>query len=182
MPCRAKVLLLQFCCPLLCKAAPGGHYNDLYTHPYSLMRRNIPFVLFLATLSALSGWLMSHMSFIGRVGVNLFHKEYRFLKVWYEGGGVVFGVLLLLFLLQWLADSRLRRSTATAIQCCTLLLAGGGLWLTYSNFRSDFTHSILKERFHLGAYLFWIGWISISLFLLATRRIQQRSDVEIERV
>lgn len=144
------------------------------------MRRNLPFILYLAVLSALSGWLMSHMSWIGRVGINLFHKEYKFLKVWYRGGGLVFGILLLLFLLQWLADRRLPRATARVAQIIALLAAICGLWVTYSDFRSDFTHNVLKERFHLGAYLFWVGWMSISLYLLATYR-RQHSKVEIER-
>lgn len=146
------------------------------------MRRNIPFIMYLAGLSTLSGWLMSHVSFIGRLGINFIHREYKFLKVWYKGGAVVFVVLLTLFILQWLADRRLKRPVARGVQLVALLIAVGGLWLTYSDFRSDFTHRILKERFHLGAYLFWLGWMSISLFLLATRRIQRMpSQVEIER-
>ena len=140
------------------------------------MRRNIPFILYLALLSALCGWLMSRMSWIGRVGVNLFHKEYRFLKVWYEGGGLIFVILLLLFFLQYFAQQRLPRITARGVQAIALLIAVCGLWLTYSDFRTDFTHNILKERFHLGAYLFWVGWISISLYMLATPR-QQRPSV-----
>ena len=145
------------------------------------MRRHIPFLLYLAALSALSGWLMSHMSWIGRVGVNLFHKEYKFLKVWYKGGAVVFGVLLFLFLIQWLADRKLSKGSARAVQMVALIAAICGLWLTYNDFRTDFTHGVLKERFHLGAYLFWVGWISISLFLLATARIQKSgSDVQVK--
>ncbi len=136
------------------------------------MHRNLPFILYLAVLSALSGWLMSHMSWLGRIGINWFHKEYKFLKVWYQGGGLVFGILLLLFLLQWLADRKLPQTTARIIQVVALLAAICGLWVTYSDFRSDFTHNILKERFHLGAYLFWVGWMSISLFLLVTYRLQ----------
>ena len=146
------------------------------------MRRNIPFLLYLAVLSAVSGWLMSRMSWLGRVGVNWFHKEYKFLKVWYEGGAVVFVVLLILFAIQYLADRKLKTVIARIVQVVALLAAFGGLWLTYSDFRTDFTHNILKERFHLGAYLFWVGWISISLFLLATARIQKSgSDVQVKR-
>src|ERR1043165_985632 len=136
------------------------------------MRRNIPFILFLALLSVISGWLMSHMSWIGRVGINLFHKEYKFLKVWYRGAGAVFAVLLVLFILQWLVDRKMPKATARVVQIIALLAAICGLWATYGDFRSDFTHGILKERFHLGAYLFWVGWMSISLYLLATYKRQ----------
>ena len=130
----------------------------------------------------LAGWLMSHMSWIGRVGINLIHKEYKFLKVWYQGGGVVLAVLLLLFLLQWLARRRLSANGGKGVQMICILIGLGGLFLTYSDFRSDFSHNILKERFHLGAYLFWIGWISIGLYLLAVpERKAERSEGEVER-
>lgn len=146
------------------------------------MRRNLPFLVYLVLLSALSGWLLSHMSWIGRVGIRFFHKEYEFLKHWHTATGAVLGVLLVLFLIQWLADRRLRRGTAVLIQVLAILVAIAGIWVTYQDFRTDFTHHILKERFHLGAYLFWIGWISISLFLLATRRYQRpNSELQIER-
>ncbi len=145
------------------------------------MRRNLPFILYLTILSALSGWLMSQMSWIGRVGINWFHKEYRFLKVWYRGGGAVLAILLLLFFLQWLAAKRLPKATARVVQIIALLGAICGLWATYSDFRADFSHGILKERFHLGAYLFWIGWMSISLYLLATyRRQHSGSQTQVE--
>jgi hypothetical protein len=99
----------------------------------------------------------------------------------YEGGGIVFGVMLLLFLLQYIAQRRLPRNTARAVQGIALLIATAGLWLTYSDFRSDFTHNILRERFHLGAYLFWVGWISISLYMFATARLQRvASKAEVE--
>lgn len=147
-----------------------------------MKRRNLPFIVFLLLLSALSGWLMSHMSWIGRVGIDLMHKEYKPLKVWYRGGGIVFAILLVLFLLQWLADRKLAKPKARGVQIVALLLAVAGLLFTYNDFRTDFTHNILKERFHLGMYLFWVGWMSISLYLLATFRVQHTdSQVQVER-
>lgn len=141
-----------------------------------MRRNNLAFLLYLALLSILSGWLMSHMSWAGRWGINWFHKEYKFLKVWYRGAGTVFVVLLLLFLVQWLIDRKLGKNAARSVQAVCLVAAIVGLWFTYTDFRTDFTHRILKERFHLGAYLFWIGWISISLYLLATVRRQRASS------
>lgn len=132
------------------------------------MRRNIFFVLYLAVLSVISGWLMSRMSWIGRVGVNLMHKEYKFLKIWYEGGGVVFIVLLLFFVMQYLAQRKLPHIVAQGVHGLCLTVATIGLWATYSNFRTDLSHNLLRERFHLGAYLFWIGWISICMFMFTT--------------
>jgi hypothetical protein len=144
--------------------------------------RHLPFLLYLTGLSALSGWLLSRMSWIGRVGVNLFHQEYKFLKVWYQAAGVVLAVWLVLFFLQLLARRRAQGGTGRAVQIISILIAVGGLWMTYTDFRTDFTHNILKERFHLGAYLFWIGWISISLYLLVVPRVRRTgSEMQVER-
>ena len=102
--------------------------------------------------------------------------------MWYQGGAVVFAVLLVLFIIQYIVDRKLSVRAARTVQVIAFLAALGGLWATYSDFRTDFTHNILKERFHLGAYLFWVGWISISLFLLATARIQKSgSEVQVKR-
>ena len=133
------------------------------------MRKTFPFIVYLALLSALSGWLMSKMSWIGRLGVRWIHKEYTFLKTWYEGAGVVFAVLLILFLIQALVQKRLPVATRRVAHIIALLVAGVGLYFTYKDFRTDITHSLLKERFHLGAYLFWVGWMSISLFFLSAK-------------
>ncbi len=141
------------------------------------MNKNLPFILYLASLSALAGWLLSRMSWIGRVGINLVHKEYKFLKVWYEGAGVIFGVLMILFLVHYLFQTRTKRGTARLANVIAMLLALAGLYFTYNDFRSDFTHSILRERFHLGAYLFWVGWISISIFFLTGRSISKNLQV-----
>jgi hypothetical protein len=144
----------------------------------STMRRNVPFVLYLAALSAVAGWLLSRMSWIGRVGIDIMHKEYKFLKVWYQGAGVIFAVLMILFVIQLAFQNKTRGRTSRLVHVVALLLALGGLYLTYSDFHNDFSHSLLKERFHLGAYLFWIGWISISIFFLTGRSIT-RSNLQV---
>lgn len=134
------------------------------------MRSSLIFVIYLAALSLLSGWLMSRMSWIGRVGINLFHRDYRLLKYWYKGAALVFVLLLLLYLLQSWLQRQLAPSKGKAIQILAILAALAGLWLTYHDFQTDYSHHILKERFHLGVYLFWLGWISISLRLLWPRQ------------
>jgi len=130
------------------------------------MRSNLLFIFFLAVLSIISGFLLSRMSWIGRVGINLMHKEYKFLKVWYKGAGVVFVVWMLLFLLQSMVQKKLSLASSRMVHIAAIIIAIAGLYITYKDFRTDFSHGLLKERFHLGAYLFWIGWMSISLFFL----------------
>lgn len=134
------------------------------------MKRTAPLIAFLAALSLLAGYLFSKMSWIGRVGVNLVHQNYKFLKVWWQGALVVFAILMLLLLIQWLVQQKAKLFTARIIQVIALLIAIAGLYYTYLDFRHDITHRWLKERFHLGGYLFWIGWISISLFFLFSKK------------
>ncbi|HEX2535143.1 MAG TPA: cytochrome d ubiquinol oxidase subunit II [Chitinophagaceae bacterium] len=127
------------------------------------------FIGLLAVLSGISGYLLSKASGIGRLGINLFYKEYRFLKVWWQGGAVVFGTLLLLFFLQGWAARRLAPGKARLVHLLCILAALAGLYFTYNDFRHTLSHRLLGERFHLGAYLFWAGWILVSLFYLALR-------------
>lgn len=138
-------------------------------------------VIVLAALATLSGVLMSKMSWIGRLGISLVHREYSFLKVWWQGALVVFGVYLVLLLLHQIVDSLLGKPIAKFFHALFLLAAIAGLYATYTDFASDFTHKILKEHFHLGAYMFWVGWITVALFYLfkrtATTEINKKAEV-----
>lgn len=137
--------------------------------------KHTAFVLFLlAVLSSVSGYLLSKASLVGRAGISLFYKEYQFLKVWWQGALVVFGVLILLLLIQGFVQRRMARGIASSIHILCILLALVGLYFTYNNFRHDLSHRLLGERFHLGAYLFWVGWMMVSLFYLAQRKPVRR--------
>lgn len=134
------------------------------------MKRTILFLLLLAGIAAASGFMMSHMSWIGRVGINLVHKEYKFLKVWWQGAAVVYAAFLVLFFIQWLLQKMLPWTLAKIVHVLLLGFAGYGLFLTFNDFSDDFTHRLLKGVFHMGAYLFWVGWMLISIFFIAERR------------
>ncbi len=132
------------------------------------MKRTILFLLFLAGLAIASGYLMSQMSWIGRLGINLVHKEYKFLKYWWQGAAVVYGVLLLLFVIQSVVHRAAHIAVARIIHFLFLVGAAGGFYLTQQDFSDDFSHHLLKQRFHIGAYLFWVGWACICVFFLFT--------------
>lgn len=127
-------------------------------------------LLFLAALAALCGFLLSKASLVGKAGITLLYKEYRFLKVWWQGALVVFVCWLLLFLLQGWISRRAKGGKAVWIHLGALVVAALGLFFTYQDFRNDLSHRLLGERFHMGGYLFWIGWMIISLFYLVKRR------------
>ena len=133
------------------------------------MRRIALFISVLASLSAMSGFLLSKASLTGRVGISLFYKKYRFLETWWQGALAVFAILLSLLLLQGLAEKRFSKRTAGILHMAMIILALGGWYFTYHDFRHTTTHRLLGKRFHLGAYLFWIGWALISLFYLTKK-------------
>jgi TRAP-type uncharacterized transport system fused permease subunit len=134
------------------------------------MKRLTPLVIFLAFLSIVSGYLFSKMSWIGRVGVNLMYKDYAFLKTWWQGAIGVFAILIGLTVLQYMAHRYLPRKKAGIIHGIALCAAVFGLYYTYHDFQHYYAHRWLKEKFHLGAYLFWVGWMVISLFYLFTKK------------
>lgn len=131
------------------------------------MRKSTSFILLLlAALAALSGYLLSKASLVGKAGITLVYKEYSFLKVWWQGALAVFSAWLLLFLIQGAISRRAKGGNAALAHTVAMVLAGIGLFFTYQDFRHNLSHRLLGERFHIGGYLFWIGWMIISLFYL----------------
>ncbi len=128
------------------------------------MRRTWILALFLLGLACLSGWLMQKPSLIGRVGISLLYKEYQFLRTWWKTAALETGLyFLILLLLEWLR-TRLA-PTPYRILLSLLFLAGlAGFYLTWNDFHDTSTHRWLKERFHMGAYLFWIGFLALPVF------------------
>ena len=130
------------------------------------MKRSSILFLILLCISVISGWLLSKASLIGRTGINLFYKEYQFLKVWWQGALVVVVVFIGLWMLHQLVNSRFKRNRAILAHSLMLFIYLAGLYFTYQDFRTDLSHRLLGERFHLGAYLFWLGAIMIAIFYL----------------
>lgn len=117
------------------------------------------YVLVLVPLAALSGFLLSKASWIGRTGINFFFTEYKFLKVWWKGGlAILFGWLFLLLLQHFFTRRSTLKQSLTYFGA-SLLVCFVGLFLTYHDFTTNFSHKLLGWKFHLGAYLFWVGWL-----------------------
>ena len=125
------------------------------------MRKHASFLLLLAALATLAGWLLSHISLLGRVGISVAYREYQFLKTWWMGAALVLAVWLAVYWMHTIALQRWPRRKKTHL--VTLVLAMLGLYATYADFRGDLAHRWLGERFHLGAYLFWVGLMIVSL-------------------
>jgi hypothetical protein len=132
--------------------------------------RFIPLLAFLMLLALLSGWLMSKPSLVGRIGIDLFYREYGFLRVWWQGALAVFSTWIILLFLQGLAHYKIPGQKSAWVQVGMIALALAGFYFTYRDFKDNLSHRWLKERFHIGAYLFWAGCLLISLFYLTLRK------------
>lgn len=130
------------------------------------MKRHGILLSLLLIISIISGWLLSKASLVGRAGINLFYKEYKFLKTWWQAGLAVLFGLLVFWLVHYLLFKMARRSRALLFHSLLLIISIAGLYFTYNDFRTDMSHRFLGERFHLGAYLFWLGTILIAIFYL----------------
>ncbi|MFV0607235.1 MAG: cytochrome d ubiquinol oxidase subunit II [Niabella sp.] len=140
------------------------------------MTRNYKLLfIVLCIISLISGVLTSGISLVGRLGVNVFYKEYKFFKSWWQAALICLGLMLLITLLCYILDRTLKASVFKWTTFLLLFVCFAGLYLTYKNFRTDLSHRWLGERFHLGIYLYWIGFSIISLFFLFSTKSSKNS-------
>ncbi|WP_036602977.1 hypothetical protein [Olivibacter sitiensis] len=122
-------------------------------------------IIFQAIVAAVAGLLISSMSWVGKMGINIAYKEYAVLKSWWKVAIILFAIQLLLILIQWLLTSNSGKRNKGWM---FLFLALGimGLVITYHDFQNTLSHKLLKEKFRSGVYLFWLGWLVSSVFFL----------------
>ncbi|MGM5630580.1 hypothetical protein O2K51_06710 [Apibacter raozihei] len=132
------------------------------------MKRLSLLLIFELLISLSAGFLMSKMSWLGRMGINLIRTEYKIFKTWWKTALVIFAIQVFLIFLQWIVKRTCRLNTARLIFFLLLLTGIVGIGYTYYDFSTVYEHRLMKERFHLGGYLFWIGWISSNLYFLVT--------------
>jgi len=128
--------------------------------------KNTGIILFILSTSIISGYLLSKASIIGKAGMSLFYQEYNFLKTWWKGALLMLTALLILYIIQGIVQRQYPPVKAKAIYIITCVISVIGLYFTYNDFRHTLSHRLLGERFHLGVYLFWLGWLGISFFYL----------------
>ncbi len=134
------------------------------------MKRSILLFLLLLVLAILAGVLLSNASWIGKIGVSLFYKDYTFLKIWYKSAALYYACWLLLYTIQYFIQKYGRRTTSILTHVSAIALAIAGLFFSYSSFRQNLSHSMMGERFQFGVYLFWVGWMLISVFFLFQKK------------
>lgn len=135
--------------------------------------RHIKILIFLQLLlSLICGVLVSEMSLIGKVGIYLFHKNYQLLKFWWKTAILFFVVLLLLDLIQYNIK---RKSIRSDLYISVLLITGLlGLFATFRDFTTNFSHQLLQEKAHIGFYLFWLTWVGTNIYFLV---LQEKTNI-----
>lgn len=135
------------------------------------MKRNYLLLVFiLVFLSLLSGNLTAGVSLVGKIGISFFYKQFSFFQSWWQSSLVCLALMLVVGAILYFIDrstNGLKRKIVL-IACFLIFLAG--LYLTFRDFRTDLTHRWLGERFHVGVYLYWIGFGIISLFFALTEK------------
>lgn len=120
------------------------------------MRRTPILITVQGLLCLLQVYLVSKISLIGKVGIALFYKEYRIFRSGWKTFLLFFGLQLLVIVLLQIMEKRgpAKRTifTATVIGIIAIV----GLLFTFIDFQYTYSHRLLKERFHLGFYLFWL--------------------------
>lgn len=122
----------------------------------------------LIPLAVIIGWTLSKATVVGKVGIHVLHREYLFLNSWWKGALLVWGVWVVLEIIQYRIWKRYRRNVNLVLQASFIFLAVLGLYFTYLDFKT-ISHGLLGERIHIGGYLFWIGWFIISIFFIKLR-------------
>jgi hypothetical protein len=116
----------------------------------------------------MAGYLFSKISFIGRLGISLFYNNYAFFKTWWKGGLLVFVILMVMLVVHTIAHRYFNRRNAIMFHAIAAVCIVLGVYMTYQDFRHTLSHHLAGERFHLGAYCFWLGWVSICLYYLVS--------------
>ncbi len=139
---------------------------------------NIAFIQLL--LSAISALLLAQMSWIGKLGISLFYKSYAVLKSPWQSGAYIFASQLIVIIILHIVYRTLHKKTRQWICFIIFLLAFLGLGYTIHDFNQEFSHRILKTKFHFGGYLIWIGYMMTAIYYFLLPR--RRQDVDTEEI
>lgn len=127
-------------------------------------------------LSFISASLIKQMSFIGKISIHLFYKEYIVFRTIWQTSLLLFGVQLAYILFLLLCKVTVPRKIAIVVYSIFILALLTGLYSSYSDF-TETSHKHMKSNFHLGIYLFWFsGIISTFVFMFIKTNAQKKID------
>lgn len=141
------------------------------------MKRNYSLLAFiLICLSLLSGNLTAGVSWVGKIGISFFYRQFSFFQSWWQSSLVCLALMLIIGGLLYFLDRSLAGFKRKVALIVSFLVFLAGLYFTFRNFRTDLSHRWLGERFHVGIYLYWMGFSIISLFFALTEKKTKTPD------
>lgn len=137
------------------------------------MTKKLLIIVFIqALLAAVSAILFSKMSFIGSVGIRFFYRQYQILKDPVKTALLIFAIQLAVLLILYLIKKTTSQKLSVFLILLFIAIGIGGTYYTYVDFNLT-SHRHMKIYFHMGGYLFWVGWFVSCFTLLFSRKNKQ---------
>src|SRR5579863_1540599 len=133
-------------------------------------RRLLALILSQLLLCWYETYLISRISTIGKIGIATAYHEYHWLCVFWLTYAILTLFQLALILTLYIIGKRSTKKITNLVSTILLVAGGLGLVLTFQDFMHTYSHRLLKERFHLGFYIFWISWMGTCLYFLFSAR------------
>jgi Na+/melibiose symporter-like transporter len=130
------------------------------------MRKIYILVSIQALLCWLEAYLISKISLIGKFGIAIFYKEYKILRSGWKTFLFFFATQVLLIAFLYIISKRFPKKPALVCAAVIVVVGLAGLWSVYEDFQHTYFHRLLKERFHLGFYLFWLSWLGSCIYFM----------------
>jgi hypothetical protein len=131
-------------------------------------------LLFLTLTQFLLCWyetfLISKISTIGKIGIATTYHQYHWLRVFWLTYTILALFQVALIVALYVISKRSAKKMTNFVSTIFLIAGGLGLVLTFQDFMHTYSHRLLKERFHLGFYIFWISWMGTCLYFLFSNR------------
>ena len=130
-----------------------------------------------ALLSLISGVLISKMSFIGKIGISTMYREYIIFKTWWKTALLLLVIQLVLIAVLQLFRTKVSVSFSRLLAFLLIVLGGIGAYFTYIDFTTT-SHKMMRLSFHLGFYLFWVGWFITCFYYLLFKKKKKEDNIQ----
>ena len=130
-----------------------------------------------ALLSLISGVLISKMSFIGKIGISTMYREYTIFKTWWKMALLLLVIQLVLIVVLQLFRTKVSVSFSRLLAFLLIVLVGICGFFTYIDFTSTCI-IMMKLSFHLGFYLFWVGWFITCFYYLLFKKKKKENNIQ----
>jgi len=126
-------------------------------------------VLIQAVLAVIMAFLISKMSFIGRMGITFMYKEYLILKSPWKTALLIFVIQLFFIAILAFFKFFTPNKIANTMALFGIIIGLIAAYFTYLDFTTT-SHKYMRSNFHMGGYLFWVAWVFSSIFFLFLKK------------